>query len=52
MGTFEEFVVRNTDSASARISEIPDVFDRVRQSLHRRLNACIGTDGRYFEQLM
>ena len=32
---------------SARISEILGVFDRV-----RRLNACIGTDGRHFEQLM
>ena len=43
----EEFSVRNIDSvveASAKISEIPGVLDRVRQSLHRRLNTCIETD--------
>jgi hypothetical protein len=48
----EQDLIGRIVEAFARISETPGVFDRVRQSLHRRLNACIGTDGRHFEQLL
>ena len=48
----QDFIGRIIIEASARISETLGVFDRVRQLLHRRLNACIGTDGRHFEQLI
>ena len=37
---------------TAEIAEIPGVFERVRQSLHRRMHACIDADWRHFEQLL
>ena len=63
MGTFEEYgvskpiqseqdLIGRIIEASAWISETLAVFDRVLQSLHRRLKACIGADGRHFEKLM
>ena len=38
--------------ATASGHEIPGIFERERQSLHRRCQACITTDGRNFEQLL
>ncbi|GBL99529.1 hypothetical protein AVEN_68805-1 [Araneus ventricosus] len=37
---------------AARVREIPAIFERVRQSLHRRCQACITVGGRNFEQLL
>ena len=39
----EQDLIGRIIEASARISETRGVLDRVRKSLHRRLNACIGT---------
>ncbi|GBN38054.1 hypothetical protein AVEN_196045-1 [Araneus ventricosus] len=37
---------------AARVREIPAIFERVRQSLHLRCQACIAVGGRNFEQLL
>ena len=36
----------------AGIIETPGVFERVRQSLHRRLTACIAVDEQHIEHLL
>ena len=46
---YEQNLFGRIIKAFARISETPAVFDLVRQSLHRRLNAFIETNGRYLE---
>ena len=53
------FLWRYTKNLVARISEavvseleIPIIFERACQSLHRRFQACITTGGRNFEQLL
>ncbi|GBM09277.1 hypothetical protein AVEN_116629-1 [Araneus ventricosus] len=38
--------------AAARVRELPGIFESVRQSLHRRCQACIAVGGRNFEQLL
>lgn len=48
----EEDLIGRIVEASERIRETPGVFVRVRQSLQRRLDACIRTNGRTFEQLL
>jgi len=48
----EEDLMGRIVEASERIRETPGVFARVRQSLERRLNACIETNGRHFEQFL
>lgn len=35
-----------------RIRQTPGIFERVRESMSRRLEACIGNEGRHFEQLL
>lgn len=35
-----------------RIRETPGIFERVRQSMRRRLDACILNEGQHFEQLL
>lgn len=47
----QELIGRIIDGC-ARISETPGIFERVRQSLRRRLRACIAADGRNFEHLL
>ncbi|GFS62516.1 uncharacterized protein TNCV_1262951 [Trichonephila clavipes] len=48
----DENLVARISEATARVREIPGIFDRVRQSLHRHCHACITTSGRNFEQLL
>jgi hypothetical protein len=48
----EQDLIGRIVEASARIAETAGVFERVRQSLHRRFQACIAADGRHFEQLL
>lgn len=38
--------------AAATIKETPGVFDRVRQSMLRRCQACLASDGANFEHLL
>ncbi|GFX45712.1 uncharacterized protein TNCV_1422961 [Trichonephila clavipes] len=47
----DEDLVDRISEGAARMREIPDIFERVHQSLHRRCQACIATRGRNFEQL-
>lgn len=47
----EELIGRIVD-ACERIRETPGIFERVRQSLRRRLRACIDAEGRHFEQFL
>ena len=46
-----ELIGRLVDAA-ARITETPGVFERVRHSLSRRLQACIEANGQNFEHLL
>nr|XP_042901341.1 uncharacterized protein LOC122269952 [Parasteatoda tepidariorum] len=39
-------------SAAAGVREIPGIFERVRQSLHRRCQACIASGGHKFAHLL
>lgn len=48
----DEDLVARISVAAACVREIPGIFERVRQSLHRRCQACIHTGGRNFEQLL
>ncbi|CAL1283080.1 unnamed protein product, partial [Larinioides sclopetarius] len=47
-----EDLVARLSVAAAGVREIPGIFERVRQSLHRRCQECIDTGGRNFEQLL
>lgn len=38
--------------ASHKIRNIPGIFERVRQSMSRRVNACIASNGRHIEHLL
>ncbi len=48
----DEELVSRISEAAARVREIPGIFERVHQSLHRRCQACIATGGCNFEQLL
>ena len=48
METSEGFVSRISEATSS-VHEIPGIFERVHQSLHRRCQACITTGGHNFE---
>lgn len=48
----DEDLVARLSEAAARVREIPGIFERVRQSFHRRCQACISVGGRNFEQLL
>ncbi|GBM62951.1 hypothetical protein AVEN_160231-1 [Araneus ventricosus] len=47
-----EDLVARISVAAARVREIPGIFESVRQSLHRRCQACINVGGRNFEELL
>ncbi|GFT77335.1 uncharacterized protein TNCV_2023401 [Trichonephila clavipes] len=42
----DEDLVARISEAAARVRKIPDILERVCQSLHRRCQACIATAGR------
>ncbi|GFY30388.1 uncharacterized protein TNCV_4066381 [Trichonephila clavipes] len=46
----DEDSVARISETDARVRETPGIFERVRQSLHRRYQACIVTGGRNFKQ--
>ena len=45
-------LVARISEAVANVHKIPDIFECVRQLLHRRGQACIATTERNFEQLL
>jgi hypothetical protein len=47
-----EDLVARLSVAAASVREIPGVFEKVRQSMRRRCEACINVGGRTFEQLL
>ncbi|GBM14755.1 hypothetical protein AVEN_72022-1 [Araneus ventricosus] len=48
----DEDLVARISVAAASVRKIPGIYECVRQSLHRRCQACITFDGRKFEQLL
>lgn len=48
----DEDLVARISVAAAGVRETPGIFERVRQSLHRRCQACIASGGRNFEHLL
>ncbi|GBM90213.1 hypothetical protein AVEN_121850-1 [Araneus ventricosus] len=48
----DEDLVTRISVAVARVGEIPDIFESVRQSLHRRCQVCISVGGSNFGQLL
>ncbi|KAG8268603.1 hypothetical protein J6590_021420 [Homalodisca vitripennis] len=49
--TIEELRIRIVNGIQ-RIRETPGIFERVRQSMRRRLDACILNEGKHFEHLL
>ena len=47
----EDLVARVVEAA-ARVRDRPGLFERVRQSMIRRCEACIVADGKNFEHLL
>ncbi|GFT05657.1 hypothetical protein TNCV_1045161 [Trichonephila clavipes] len=47
----EGLIVRISETAAC-VREIPEILERVRQSLYRRFQACFDNGGRNFEQLL
>lgn len=50
--TSDEDLVARVVEAAARVRDRPGLFERVRQSMIRRCEACIVADGRNFEHLL
>ena len=48
----EEELVARISAAAAEVRDMPGLFERVRQSLHRRCETCIQVGGRSFEPLL